>query len=107
MALQEYENGNMIEHNHFLMQIVRIPTNEQPELIKIMQIAYNIGQYYGYHKTHKIECDKDINKLDNIYNFITIANVKKMNKMINSFNDNIIEELCSQIKQLFEQNLTK
>jgi hypothetical protein len=111
MALQEYDNNNMIEHNHFLMQIVRIPTNEQPELIKIMQIAYNIGQYYGYthNKTHKIECDKDINKMDNIYNFITITNINKMNKIIkNSFNNNnIINELCTQIKQLFEQNITK
>ena len=34
----------MIEKNHFIIQTVRIPTNERPSIRKIMQIALNIGQ---------------------------------------------------------------
>lgn len=43
-----YGNNITIEKNHFLIQTVRIPRNEEPSLKKIGQIALNIGQYQGY-----------------------------------------------------------
>lgn len=41
-------NTEIIEKNHFLIQTVRIPKNEEPSLKKVCQIALNIGQYQGY-----------------------------------------------------------
>ena len=41
-------NTKIIEKNHFLIQTVRIPKNEEPSLKKVCQIALNIGQYQGY-----------------------------------------------------------
>lgn len=43
-----YGNTEIIEKNHFLIQTVRIPENEEPSLKKVCQIALNIGQYQGY-----------------------------------------------------------
>ena len=45
-----YGNTEIIEKNHFLIQTVRIPKNEEPSLKKVCQIALNIGQYQGYAK---------------------------------------------------------
>lgn len=45
-----YGNTEIIKLNHFIIQTVRIPTTEKPSLKKIMQIALNIGQYYGMKK---------------------------------------------------------
>lgn len=39
-----YPNGDMNEPFHFIMQCVKIPIKNSISLIKIMQIAYNIGQ---------------------------------------------------------------
>lgn len=36
-----------IENNHFIIQQVRIPKTDKPNLRKIMQIALNIGQWEG------------------------------------------------------------
>lgn len=45
LALNEYNpDGSMCEINHFLMQCVRIPVNDEPSARKIMQVALNIGQ---------------------------------------------------------------
>lgn len=46
IELEEKDNlGNTIEINHFLRQLVRIPTEESPSLLRIMQLALNSGQY--------------------------------------------------------------
>ncbi|MCC0179084.1 hypothetical protein I4641_19125 [Waterburya agarophytonicola K14] len=46
MQLEEKDElGNTIEVNHFLRQQVRIPTEEKPDLRRIMQLALNSGQY--------------------------------------------------------------
>ena len=55
-----YGNTEIIEENHFLIQTVRIPENEEPSLKKVCQIALNIGQYQGYtRKTIKNNSIKD------------------------------------------------
>ena len=41
-------NTEIIEKNHFLIQTVRIPKDEDTSLKKVCQIALNIGQYEGY-----------------------------------------------------------
>ena len=61
-AIISTENGNIeiMEKNHFLIQTVRIPKNEEPSLKKVCQIALNIGQYQGYtRKTIKNSSIKD------------------------------------------------
>ena len=46
IKLEEQDNlDNIIEINHFLRQLVRIPTEESPSLRRIMQLALNSGQY--------------------------------------------------------------
>ena len=57
MNLPEYiTTGNgkktIIEHNHFIIQTVRIPLTEKPSIRKIIQIALNIGQCHGKGSTH-------------------------------------------------------
>jgi hypothetical protein len=52
LGLPEYIiNGKgeqkIIEQNHFIIQTVRIPIKEKPNLKKIIQIALNIGQCKG------------------------------------------------------------
>jgi hypothetical protein len=45
LELNEFNpDGSMCEINHFLMQCVRIPVNDEPSARKIMQVALNIGQ---------------------------------------------------------------
>eukprot|EP00747_Dinoflagellata_sp_TGD_P170347 gnl/TRDRNA2_/TRDRNA2_201667_c0_seq1.p1 gnl/TRDRNA2_/TRDRNA2_201667_c0~~gnl/TRDRNA2_/TRDRNA2_201667_c0_seq1.p1 ORF type:complete len:177 (+),score=17.26 gnl/TRDRNA2_/TRDRNA2_201667_c0_seq1:34-564(+) len=44
-ACPEYDaNGRMIEPNHFMLQVFRIPVKEQLTLRKLCQVALNLGQ---------------------------------------------------------------
>lgn len=48
LQLPEYDSrGKIIELHHFLIQCVRIPQYEPPNLRKVMQIALNVGQLLG------------------------------------------------------------
>ena len=60
-----YGNNIKIPENHFLIQTVRIPTNEEPSLKKICQIALNIGQYQGYTKKTIKNYSQAIRKISN------------------------------------------
>lgn len=42
-----YGDKTIIELNHFLIQTIRIPLLEEPNIRKIIQLALNIGQYTG------------------------------------------------------------
>ena len=100
MALPEktidgYGNIKMIEINHFLIQLVRIPTNEESTLIKIMQLAYNWGQLSGSVNT----IDSKYRKLANINTFITLEELMTLD-----IHENIHFEIISKIKKLFENN---
>ena len=46
-TIDGYETKVINENNHFIIQQVRIPLNEEPTIRKIIQIALNIGQYRG------------------------------------------------------------
>ena len=73
-TIDGFGNQKIIEINHFLIQTVRIPLNEKPNIRKIIQIALNIGQYTGSggkkEKWMKLE------------NYLTKENIKKLDSMI-------------------------
>lgn len=84
-VIDGYGNQHIIEDNHFLIQTVRIPTNEEPSLRKIMQVALNVGQYRA--KTQKISM-KRVECSDYVYRDVvntTVADVldqKDMKSML-------------------------
>ena len=41
----EKDGNDTWEQQHFYLQLVRIPKNNQLSLLRLCQIAYNIGQY--------------------------------------------------------------
>jgi hypothetical protein len=47
----------IIEKNHFKIQTIRIPATEEPSLKKLIQIALNIGQYWGVKGGEFVELD--------------------------------------------------
>ena len=65
------EQKEIIEKNHFIMQTVRIPMNEKPTLKKIIQLALNIGQYYGTKNYHDLAL-----KYDKIEDFLLVEDTK-------------------------------
>ena len=69
-VINGYGNQEIIEINHFLIQIVRIPLTEKPTIRKIIQIALNIGQYTGSGGKKK--------KWMNIDNYLSKENIKKI-----------------------------
>jgi len=93
-------NKKLIENSHFLIQLVRIPTNEQPEIIKILQLAYNYGQYNG----SVSKMIPDIKKLDSLECFITKTQIATLDKQLLSKECNCVE-LCKKITKLFESKL--
>ena len=64
--------GNIILINHFLRQQVRIPTQEEPSLRRIMQVALNSGQFLASHdvvndlKNFNYDCS-DLDRLSNLH----------------------------------------
>jgi len=99
MSLIEFNiNGfgeqTIIEINHFCIQTVRIPTTEAPSLKKLIQIALNLGQYYGLYKRNNIVLPyvefkhfvKDAKRLAkiNCEDFISKPDLKLLIKLINT-----------------------
>ena len=79
LLLPEYNiDGNgvtsIIEVNHFIIQTIRIPINEEPSLRKIIQVALNIGQYTGLGFTKE--------PWMNLENYLTQKNIKKIDAYI-------------------------
>ena len=93
-------NKKLIELSHFLIQLVRIPTNEPPEIIKILQLAYNYGQYNG----SVSKMTPDIKHLDSLECFITKVQIANLDKQLRSKDCDCIE-LCKKITKLFESKL--
>jgi hypothetical protein len=90
MSLPEFDqNGKMIEINHFLIQQVRIPLSEKPNLRRIMQIALNIGQY-SVHVEHNMYFDKS-----NLSDYISLNNWTILDNLIT-------DDLLSEIKNYLE-----
>ena len=77
-TINGYGTISMIEENHFLIQLVRIPSQEDPTFIKIIQLAYNYGQLQG--SRHNIP--QEYQKLGNIHTFITIKDIQIVSRQI-------------------------
>lgn len=79
-----------IENNHFIIQQVRIPKKDEPNLRKIMQIALNIGQWEGFPN-------------QDIYNLVNYPKTKlnKLSTYITEVDNKIISKQIDQ--QLYEQ----
>lgn len=91
MTLPEYQilgNGDqeILEHNHFIIQTVRIPLTEKPTLKKIMQIALNIGQCKGMGSKY----NKYLIKRTKIENYLSKKDIDNLDKNIH---EKTIEEI--------------
>ena len=87
MALPEktidgYGNITMLELNHFVIQLVRIPHNEEPSIIKILQLAYNYGQYVGTREKllTKSGTFNGIENVDTIHKFISVEDIQHIDQ---------------------------
>lgn len=105
MKLPEYYilgDGTKIidEPNHFLIQVFRIPTQDELTPRKLAQIALNLGQLYPELKPSQFSKEL-INKileagLVNPKNFATVANLKKLKIDTDTLKE-VEEILASQI----------
>jgi hypothetical protein len=68
------EEGNVInEKNHFMIQTIRIPNQVEFSIVRLIQIAYNIGQYEGIGENIENLPRKALNE------FITNENIELIN----------------------------
>jgi hypothetical protein len=109
MALPEktidgYGKITMLELNHFVIQLVRIPHNEEPSIIKILQLAYNYGQYVGTREKllTKSGTFNGIENVDTIYKFISMEYIELIDHELETNCINI-EKLCQDIKNAFSK----
>jgi hypothetical protein len=100
---KDYDDTDLYKHNewsrnHFVLQLVRIIKNNDCSLLRVCQIAYNIGQIYASHNFKSYD-----NKI--IY-FLMMNNMLCMSEFIDQINQNDdekITDLCSEIKNYYEQ----
>ena len=88
MKLPEYyvdgnEVKHIIENNHFIIQQVRIPMKDEPNLRKILQLALNIGQFRGT-STRKFRksLSYSTSGLNELSTYLSDANIKKISSEI-------------------------
>ena len=92
----EKSNPNW-EKYHFFLQLVRIPKNNRDcNLVRLCQIAYNLGQLSAVY-------DDEV-YTPNVKHFYTINNLNEMNTYTNS-SCSISEENLKSIKQLIESKI--
>jgi len=109
MALPEktidgYGNITMLELNHFVIQLVRIPHNEEPSIIKILQLAYNYGQYVGTREKllTKSGTFNGIENVNTIHKFISQEDIEKVDSELRQLDINI-DTMCQDIKNAFSK----
>jgi len=85
-TINGYEEKQINELNHFIIQQVRIPLTEKATVKKIIQIALNIGQYKGINNGVYIH---DI-RFENLDEFLTKKEIIEMSKHIPN---NIVEQI--------------
>lgn len=104
MILPEYyKDGKgeekIIEINHFIIQTVRIPTKEEANIKKLIQLALNIGQYEGLKSKENPNLPYD--KI-NSYVSKNVSNIE-LNKHMNKENINKLNKYIS--KNISNKNL--
>jgi len=93
----EKSNQNW-EKFHFFLQLVRIPKNNPVcELVRLAQIAYNLGQLSAVY-------DDDI-YTENIKRFYTMNNLDKMSAYITSSSCAISDEDLQKIRKLIDSKI--
>jgi len=93
----EKSNPNW-ENFHFFLQLVRIPKNNPVcELVRLAQIAYNLGQLSAVY-------DDDI-YTENIKRFYTMNNLDKMSTYITSSSCAVSDEHFQKIRQLIDSKI--
>ena len=97
-----FGNTHMIEINHFVIQLVRIPRNEQLSIIKILQLAYNYGQYVGTREKLLTKSGpfNGIENVDTIHKFISVEDIQHIDQDLKQNGINI-ENLCQEITNIF------
>ena len=77
--IMQYEHkddeGKVInEKNHFMIQTIRIPNEVEFSIVRLIQIAYNIGQYEGIGENIENLPRKELNE------FISDENIEFLNR---------------------------
>ena len=77
--IMQYEHkddeGKVInEKNHFMIQTIRIPNEVQFSIVRLIQIAYNLGQYKGIGENIDTLPRKNLNE------FISDENIELLNR---------------------------
>ena len=78
-GIMQYEHkddeGKVInEKNHFMIQTIRIPNEVQFSIVRLIQIAYNLGQYEGIGENIDTLPRKNLNE------FISDENIELLNR---------------------------
>lgn len=107
LSLTEYSiNGKgkkkLVEHNHFIIQLFRIPQKEKPTLKKIIQLAFNAGQLSVFLKSKTFEPidEYDIINKNNIVETYTKYEIYKLNNFIEKKCQNIVHIPDDVIKKI-------
>ena len=94
------------EKNHFFLQLIRIPKNNKINLVRLLQVAYNLGQLSVYlenndnfYSSKAMEYFKT-NKLDEISSYIKLTpeqheelnNTSSINEFVSDVNTFILEQ---------------
>lgn len=107
-GIDDYDSENrIIECNHFLIQQVRIPDeNEKISLRKLIQIALNIGQFLGSKDNKDLINFVDYNKLKLhvIESYINEDDLSSMSLILN-INNNILLEISQYLDDYLLKNI--
>ena len=98
MALPEFDESGIIAINHFLRQQVRIPTEEEASLRRIMQVALNSGQFLASDRTINDLKDFDYSRsgLDRLSTYISPADIENISIGIS---DRLIKEVKTYLEK--------
>jgi len=104
-------DNNIWEKYNYILQLIKIPKNEELNLLTLLQIGYNIGQlsFELLQDKEKVVYTKNIinffvnNKLDDINSYIIFSD--EFNNQINSNNEitNLLENLNKFIQFTFNE----
>jgi hypothetical protein len=93
---EDDEKNEDWEKYHFFLQLARIPKKNKLDLIRLLQVAYNIGQY---------NCDKEEEKYDE--NAMMIFNENNLGKLVSysshEINENDANTLISFINDIIKE----
>jgi hypothetical protein len=96
----EHPKHNEWEKCHFFLQLIRIQKNNDCNILRLCQIAYNIGQFKAEYSdtiyTSDIKSYFEENNLDYVDTYVNVDCFNEVYKDIISNIINIIKSLCNQ-----------